>query len=237
MLVLCPSRLWLGLAKKESETGVPRAGQALCGGKNLGCWEPTEELLPRSPSCKSTFSVIGFREQLDLWRDSFQGSPWGLFPCPIFMAFSPQGPSPVHSSSSWCSPCFPPTSFSSISFCLLTLHSLHPPIPSSCNFSFGAPLWTAGPPSWWMSASNSMHACMARSCGLSLLPHPCSLGHCQFIVGSCSLSSVLCPMGPVVTFQGVTRDSLFQRLVHMLSYKRRYKYAIPLVTRFMNYVG
>lgn len=152
MLVLCPSRLWLGLAKGESETGAPRAGQALCGGKNPGCWEPTEELPPRSPSCKSTFSVIGFREQLDLWRNSFQGPPWGLFPCPIFTAFSPQGPSPVHSSSSWCSPCFPPPLFlpfhSACSPSTLSIPPRPPPVTSLLEPLFGqqAPLPGGCPP-------------------------------------------------------------------------------------------
>lgn len=167
----------------------------------------------------------------------FSGPSLGSLPLSNLHGLFPAGPQSCAFQLLLVLPLLPPTPFSSISFCLLTLHSLHPPTSSSCNFSFGAPLRTAGPPSWWMSALNSIHACMARPCGLSLLLHPCSLGHCQFVVGSCSLSSVLCPMGPVVTFQGVTRDSLFQRLVHMLSYKRRYKYAIPLVTRFMNYVG
>lgn len=37
---------------------------------------------------------------------------------------------------------------------------------------------------------------------------------------------VLCPMGPVVTLQGLRRESFVSglRFVHMLSYKRRYKY-------------
>lgn len=44
MLVLCPSRVWLGPAKREGKVGAPGAGQLLCG-EESGCMEAAKQVL------------------------------------------------------------------------------------------------------------------------------------------------------------------------------------------------
>lgn len=146
----CPVSSWaegLSVFGKEGACSVSLQGLAGSGQERKGDWAPGVDSpcvvgrtlaagtlpssCPHGPFMQCHLLSDGFPRALGLWRDSFRGPPWGLLRCPIFTAFSPWGPSPVHSSSSWHSPSFlsPPPLF-------LPFHSapspstlFHPPYP------------------------------------------------------------------------------------------------------------